>query len=341
MRRRMSLLVLLLEVNMLGMECSRNYITWNDLTVVNRSRSKVIVVADRNGRGDSRTVQGAVDKVPDNNTERVKILIHPGIYREKVVIPKSKPYISFIGIENKTSETVISWHDKASDKDKNGRGIGLVGTATVTIESDYFCANGITFENTVKQYPGAYNMQAAALRVVGDKAMFYKVRILGVQDTLLDQEGTHYYYRAFIQGRVDFICGNAKSLFKKCMLHSIAEAGGAIAAHHRNSLNEDTGFSFVDCTINGKGPTLLGRAWGSYSRTIYSRCYMDNIISPVGWSYWNDSNRKRTTDFGEFRCKGKGADRHSRAPWSKSLTYNDAKPFLSLSYINDGNWLRL
>lgn len=57
-------------------------------------------------------------------------------------------------------------------------------------------------------------MQAVALRVTGDKAVFYKVRIIGTQDTLLDETGTHYYYHSFIQGRVDFICGNAKSLFK-------------------------------------------------------------------------------------------------------------------------------
>lgn len=73
-----------------------NYITWDDLEVVKnvdqqtskvrlelrdeRNGSKIIVV-DKNGRGDSVTVQGAVDMVPPNNAHRVKIYILPGIYR--------------------------------------------------------------------------------------------------------------------------------------------------------------------------------------------------------------------------------------------------------------------
>ena len=37
-------------------------------------------------KGDSTTVQGAVDMVPQNNTERVKIYIYPGIYRFAITI---------------------------------------------------------------------------------------------------------------------------------------------------------------------------------------------------------------------------------------------------------------
>lgn len=53
-----------------------------------------------------------------------------------------------------------------------------------------------------------------ALRITGDKAMFYKVKFLGGQDTLLDDLGTHYFYQCHIQGSVDFIFGKAKSLYE-------------------------------------------------------------------------------------------------------------------------------
>lgn len=43
-------------------------------------RNRFIVV-DGNGRGDSATVQGAVDMIPDYNSRRVKIYVLPGIYR--------------------------------------------------------------------------------------------------------------------------------------------------------------------------------------------------------------------------------------------------------------------
>lgn len=57
-------------------------------------------------------------------------------------------------------------------------------------------------------------MQAVALRIGGDKAMFFKVRILGTQDTLLDDIGSHYFYQCYIQGTVDFIFGRARSLYQ-------------------------------------------------------------------------------------------------------------------------------
>lgn len=68
------------------------------------------------------------------------------ICREKVFIPSTKPYISFIGTQNRTSDTVISWNNKASDKGNDGKELGTYNSASVAIESDYFCATGITFE---------------------------------------------------------------------------------------------------------------------------------------------------------------------------------------------------
>lgn len=61
---------------------------------------------------------------------------------------------------------------------------------------------------------GEVGKQAVALRVIGDKAMFYRVRVLGSQDTLCDDAGSHYFYQCYIQGNIDFIFGNAKSLYQ-------------------------------------------------------------------------------------------------------------------------------
>lgn len=56
-------------------------------------------------------------------------------------------------------------------------------------------------------------MQAVALNINGDKAVFYRIRIFGAQDTLMDLSGTHYFYQCFIQGSIDFIFGGARSLY--------------------------------------------------------------------------------------------------------------------------------
>ena len=138
-------------------------------------------------------------------------------------------------------------------------------------------------------------MQAVALRIACDKAMFYKVRVLGSQDTLLDENGSHYFYQSHIQGTVDFIFGKSRSPYQDCAIQSTAKYYGAIAAHHRNSPNEDTGFSFVHCKIIGNGNIYLGRGWGAYSRAIniFLLSYIDNIITPSGWNDWNNPSRQK------------------------------------------------
>lgn len=61
-------------------------------------------------------------------------------------IPASKPFISLVGDHNQTARTIISGHDKASDTDQYGSILGTCRSATLTVESDYFCATGITIE---------------------------------------------------------------------------------------------------------------------------------------------------------------------------------------------------
>ncbi|KAL9316736.1 hypothetical protein ACSQ67_017737 [Phaseolus vulgaris] len=334
---------------------ARNVITWDDFMVEEEGTTSNVggrvIVVDQSGNGDSTTVQGAVDMVPQNNTQRVKIYIYPGIYRERVNVPKSKPFISLIGKPNITMDAniaaigngiglaIITNSTKASDKDSNGKQMGTISTATVWVQSDFFCATSLTIQNLVDK--DADKRQAVALRVDGDKAVFYGVRLVGEQDTLLDNTGIHYFYRSYIQGSVDFIFGNAKSLFHECVLYSVAEFWGAIAAHHRNSEDEHTGFSFVNCTIKGSGRVFLGRAWGNYATTIYSNCDMDDVINPLGWSDWNDPSRQETAMFGEYECSGKGSNRSERVEWSKALSREEAVPFVSRDYIYGDGWLRL
>jgi pectinesterase len=45
--------------------------------------------------------------------------------------------------------------------------------------------------------------------------------------------------------------------------------------------------------------------------------------------------------FGEYNCKGPGASSRQRVPWSRALTYDEARPFLGRDFINGEQWLRL
>ena len=99
--------------------------------------------------------------------------------RERVHVPKSKPFISFIGKPNITMNArganitanakalknnitananalniteianaipIITNSTKASDKGNDGQEMGTVSTATVWVESDFFCATALTIE---------------------------------------------------------------------------------------------------------------------------------------------------------------------------------------------------
>lgn len=78
--------------------------------------------------------------------------------------------------------------------------------------------------------------QAVALRVAGDRAAFYGCGFYGAQDTLNDDRGRHYYKECFIQGSIDFIFGNAKSLFQvyNYMFHMHAYRKRYVAKLHTN-----------------------------------------------------------------------------------------------------------
>ncbi|MCO5555528.1 hypothetical protein L7F22_009074 [Adiantum nelumboides] len=279
------------------------------------------------------SVQDAVDAVASGNDQRVVIQIAAGFYQEKVHVPSKKPYITFEGAG--AGLTTISWHDTAASSG------AMAKSASVAIDSHSFIAKGITFANSAPAPPiGSTNKQAVALRISGDKAAFYNCNFLGHQDTLFDDEGRHYFEGCFIQGSVDFVCGNGQSLYKGCQLRALQRSTESLTAQKRAKPNEATGFSFVDCKVTGAGMAYLGRAWGPYSRVVFSYTSMADMIKPVGWYNWGDSNRNSKVFFGQYKCSGPGADQSKRVGWARELTDAQAAPFQSLSFIDGASWLQ-
>ena len=54
-------------------------------------------MAAADGSGDFKTVQQAVDHVPDNNNQPVVIQIKPGVYQEQIRVSAGKRHITFRG----------------------------------------------------------------------------------------------------------------------------------------------------------------------------------------------------------------------------------------------------
>ncbi|XP_022543722.1 probable pectinesterase 68 isoform X2 [Brassica napus] len=257
---------------------------------VGPSGHKVITVS-LDGHSQFRSVQDAVDSIPKNNNMSIVIKIAPGFYREKVVVPATKPYITFKGAGRDV--TVIEWHDRASDRGPDGQQLRTYQTASVTVFANYFSARNITFTNTAPApMPGMQGWQAVAFRISGDKAYFSGCGFYGAQDTLCDDAGRHYFKECYIEGSIDFIFGNGRSMYKDCELHSIASRFGSIAAHGRTCPEEKTGFTFVGCRVTGTGPLYVGRAMGQYSRIVYAYTYFDALVAHGGWDDWDHKSNK-------------------------------------------------
>ncbi|GKV21146.1 hypothetical protein SLEP1_g31154 [Rubroshorea leprosula] len=283
----------------------------------------ILIWVDPSGNGDFKKIQDAIDAVPSNNSEFVVIKIKPGTYREKIVVPANKPYVTLSG--TKASETIIAWSD----------GGDIFDSPTLTVFASDFVGQFLTIQNSF-----GTTGRAVALRVSGDRAAFYGCRILSYQDSLLDDTGNHYYRNCYIEGATDFICGNAASLYESCHLHSLSTLNGAITAQHRGSPSENTGFTFSACNITGVGHAFLGRPWGAYSRVIFAQTYMSSVIVPQGWDDWQDPKRQSTVYYGEYKCYGPGADTSKRVQWSQSLSEDEAAPFLTKHMIGGTTWLR-
>ncbi|KDP39970.1 hypothetical protein JCGZ_03501 [Jatropha curcas] len=103
---------------------------------------------------------------------------------------------------------------------------------------------------------------------------------------------------------------------------------------------EDTGFSFVHCSVAGKAKgAYLGRAWMPAPKAVFAYSTISEVICPEGWSNNEHPEREPEIFFGEFKNSGPGAAADGRVKFAKQLTEAEVKPFISLSYIEGSKWL--
>nr|KJB59795.1 hypothetical protein B456_009G272800 [Gossypium raimondii] len=301
------------------------------------SAAALLLRVDQLGKGDYEKIQDTIDVVPSDNREVVFILVEPGIYNEKIVVPADKPFITLSG--SKPNGTIITGSDSEN----------IFESATFTMLASDFIGQYLTIQT--------------------------------------------YYNNCYIERAVDFIFGNASSLFERCHLHTLSEGGASIIAQRKESPSEKTRFIFQGCKITGVKTDVLGRPWGPYSRVIFALTYMSNVILPQGWDDWErrlswarlclrfHGTRyfaspvledltllpfyysfslfirdmiflvvSMTASLGrliqvkvtykEYKCYGPEANNRKRVEWSQQLTAKEAEIFLTKNMIDGKSWIK-
>ncbi|KAL9687454.1 hypothetical protein QQ045_031857 [Rhodiola kirilowii] len=292
--------------------------------------AKVISVI-KDGRGQFETVTDALNSIPEWSNTRWIVCIGRGEYWEKITIQKSKPFVTLYA--KPWDMPVIVFNGTAAD-------FGTWNSATFAVESDNFVAVNIVFKNSAPEPDGKrIGAQAVAMRISGDKAAFYGCKFIGFQDTLCDDHGRHFFHKCHIQGTIDFIFGDGRSIYQETTIESVAKKRGVMTAQGRDSVYDNSGYVFLKCKFTGSGKMQLGRAWRKWSRVVVADSYMDSVVDPAGWSDFGDPDSDQTVYYGEYKNEGPGADMTNRVKYARMLSDEEANQFVTSDFIDAKTWL--
>lgn len=293
------------------------------------SAAAPIVVAP-DGSGAFKTVQAAIDSIPDKNAnaEPRLILIKAGTYKEHILVPQNKPSITLRGEETDARKTILTFdrHAGMDDPEAPGKKVGTSGSESVLVQADGLSAENLTFENSAGEVG-----QAVAMRTMGDRLTFRNCRFLGWQDTLYVNGARTYFADCYVEGRVDFIFGRATAVFENCEIHS--KNGGYITAASTKP-EMPFGLVFLNCKLTGDGAkAYLGRPWKEGAATAFIHCQIGEHIRAEGFSEWRGNENHKTARYAEFGNTGPGADTASRPTWTKNLTEEEAAKYTVKSIL--------
>lgn len=213
-----------------------------------------------------------------------------------------------------------------------------------------FIARGITFRNTA----GPENHQAVALRSGSDLSVFYRCSFEGYQDTLYVHSQRQFYKECYIYGTIDFIFGNAAVVLQNCMIYArrpMDKQKNVVTAQGRTDPYQTTGISIHYSRVMAAADlkpvvssfkTYLGRPWKEYSRTVYLKTYLDDLVDAAGWLEWDGNFALNTLYYGEYRNLGPGSSTSSRVKWGGYRVINsstEASKFSVADFIAGGSWL--
>ena len=287
------------------------------------------IVVSRDGTGNFRTLQEAIESARAFMDYTVTIYVKNGVYKEKVIVPSWVENIDIIGEDR--DKTIITYDDHA-----NINKMGTFRTYTVKVEGSDITFKNLTIENNAAQLG-----QAVALHTEGDRLKFINCRILGNQDTIYTgAKFTRLYFKdCYIDGTTDFIFGPSTALFEDCIIHSKRNSYVTAASTPKEA---KYGYVFKHCKLTaepGVDKVYLGRPWRPYAYTLFIECELGKHIVPAGWHNCGKQSNEETARYMEYKNTGEGANVSERVAWSKQLTKKEAEAVtVDAIFGTQSNW---
>lgn len=287
------------------------------------------IVVSRDGTGNFRTLQEAIESARAFMDYTVTIYVRNGVYKEKVIVPSWVENID-IKVEDR-DKTIITYDDHA-----NINKMGTFRTYTVKVEGSDITFKNLTIENNAAQLG-----QAVALHTEGDRLKFINCRILGNQDTIYTgAKFTRLYFKdCYIDGTTDFIFGPSTALFEDCIIRSKRNSYVTAASTPKEA---KYGYVFKHCKLTaepGVDKVYLGRPWRPYAYTLFIECELGKHIVSAGWHNWGKQSNEETARYMEYKNTGEGANASERVAWSKQLTKKEAEAVtVDAIFRTQSNW---
>lgn len=234
----------------------------------------VRIVVDASGKGDFKTIQGAINSLPDSSAAPRTIFIKKGVYNEKLYLEKSN-----LILEGEDREATIIIESIARDEWRCGHtddwGVATMNVAanditlknlTVTNsfgfdwkqETIVYCASDTTGTKQRKLTKSGHQMALRVMNATRLKAVNCHFRAFG-GDTVSPwdvENGMWYFKDCVMEGGVDFYCPRGWAWAENC---EFINYGGSAAIWHDGSRYEDSKTVLVNCKFKGYDGFLLGR----------------------------------------------------------------------------------
>ena len=283
-----------------------------------QKNSRKIVVAKK-GKADFRTIQGAINSLPDSSASMRTIYVKNGVYREKVYLEKN-----MITIEGESREKTILTAAIARDEWRCLHNDDW-GVATLNIDANDIGLLNISVINSYGlDHPNEKMIDCPQDSVTGKKsirAFGHQMAVRTMNATRLKaincifrayagdtvspwnvDNGMFYFKDCIIEGGVDFYCPRGWAYAENC---TFIHRRGDAAIWHDGSKHEDSKTVLVNCNFEGYDGFKLGRYHRDAQFYLINCSFADNMAdkaiyrvptnNTIRWGeriYYYNCNRK-------------------------------------------------